>query len=1708
MQHPPDPGTPGALHYQRDAATTTTTHVEQGEIALGSVSCDGMQFWVNKRNLTSGNPRDVYSGRGALSFGLNANGEGEATGGGENGASSILISAADALTPTWRLRSRLKTFAAALVLCLNLGVDPPDIVKTTPCAKLECWVDPAPLPANKALEGIGRNLQQQYETLSPKVRYKQHLDPSVEETKKFCVNLRRSAKDERVLMHYNGHGVPKPTTSGEIWVFNKSDPCIFVWECSAAGNIVSNFNRMAERRDKDHAENGGRSSGSAPEGSEAYQALHGGGANGTNGTASATNGTAAANGASPAPAGDGSTTPGGPTSNGQTTYTPFMECIHLAACQADQILPMTPELPADLFTCCLTSPIEIALRFFVLQDPLRINTQPGDPKAKITLEMVMKIPGDLKDRRTPLGELNWIFTAVTDTIAWLVFPRDVFKRLFRQDLLVAALFRNFLLAERVMRAYHCTPISHPPLPATHNHPLWASWDLAVEACLDQLPALLDAVARTRDAQSGGQGQGLSALGQQQAAQQPLYTYQPSRFFAEHLQAFEIWLQHGGAVSSSHLASTSSPDHLALARRPPDQLPIVLQVLLSQTHRLRALILLSKFVDLGPWAVNLALSIGIFPYVQKLLQSPAVDLKPVLIFIWTRILAVDRSCQVDLLKDSGFTYFSRVLAPPSPQTPPLLIPNASEHRAMCAFILSMVCRGFRQGQVACMNNDVFKSCFTRVESDDWLLKQWSALCIAQMWADGYDAAKMMAIKEGYQDQLIFMLKDESAEVRAAAMYAIGTLLGASGMSAESGEKGSDPKGGGGTGSQMEMTERQQLKLETGVAQACVLQTKEDASPLVRKELVVVLSCVAREWRGWFVCAAWMYHEEDARQARQEMGGAGVEKDPLDGSKLVTEAMQEWGQRTDIPKDEHRENSTMMFIFKLMYTTLLDLSVDPHPEVASLACTVLDYLTALLLDSAFTRAEGSTLRIKQYKQRTSRFEPQIPTTPGIDSPSLSASGILGSPGGILSVSPEQTTAPSQLKRTDTGITAALRMSGALKRNSSIANALKNLATITGYGTPQEDAQSVASEDSQALKQPPLNTAQSQLHVQPYIPPYPMKRTETSTSVLTKRAKSQDRISRTASLGSLLHSSRADFGFSSMHEEDHKKPKPFSAADVVHALTEEDMERLRIRRFARTEAGGGAELTSNNKGMPKPNELGLGMVANEVKDDVLPLRSEFYDYSLEYFKEPQMKIPDADEPGNVMYNEQIWRSQRNQRMLESTRGEDAVAINQPWTKSVGILHNDSWPSILEFHAFEPHLAVADEADNICIWDWQNKQRLSRFSVGGTKGSSVSSMHFVNETAASLLLTASTDGNIHIFREYDQPGGALLASAFRGLVEKHPGSRRSGVVTSWEQRTGHLLVGGDSRFIRAWDARIEYPIFDFPTQAGSNCTSITSDYFGGHVFVAGFGDGVIRIFDKRLGEDRAIVRVIRQHHTWIKSVSMQKGDGAELVTGSINGDIKIWDIRSSDIPISAMNASANGLSAVAVHDQAPLFATTSSPYTTSSAYGSSTANASGGIRKGQRLNVYRIEHKDESSPDLNAFDSGRYTPSGVNGAVLKENRRVSGNGYPFPSIGATDVEGPQPVCLSSTLLRGDVGNAIGLSGGSNAASASSGQAEAMGRDAQGNSRRKWGVHQNALTFHPHALVLAVGGFDHNHGNVRLISYDKPKNSSATNGDIVRQWE
>jgi len=49
------------------------------------------------------------------------------------------------------------------------------------------------------------------------------------------------------------------------------------------------------------------------------------------------------------------------------------QCIVLAACAANEILPLNPQYPADIFTSCLTTPLPIFLRWFILQNPYRYD---------------------------------------------------------------------------------------------------------------------------------------------------------------------------------------------------------------------------------------------------------------------------------------------------------------------------------------------------------------------------------------------------------------------------------------------------------------------------------------------------------------------------------------------------------------------------------------------------------------------------------------------------------------------------------------------------------------------------------------------------------------------------------------------------------------------------------------------------------------------------------------------------------------------------------------------------------------------------------------------------------------------------------------------------------------------------------------------------------------------------------------------------------------------------------------------------------------------------------------------------------------------------------------------------------------------------------------------------------------------------------------
>lgn len=1161
-------------------------------------------------------------------------------------------------THSWRMKERMKTVSVALTLCLNVGVDPPDVVKISPCAKLMTWIDPLSMSAQKALETVGSNLQKQYERWQPRARYKPALDPTVDDVKKLCTSLRRNAKDERVLYHYSGHGVPRPTMNGEIWVFNKTytqyiplslydlqswmgHPSIYVFDCSNAGLVAESFKAYAKQLEQED-----KNSSSLPPGVE---------------------------------------------NNASAKHT-----ILLAACGSNELLPQNPELPADLFTSCLTTPIRIALRWYVLQNSGKLVTG-------LTIDMVDKIPGQLNDRRTMLGELNWIFTAITDTIAWNTLPRELFQRLFRQDLLVASLFRNFLLAERIMRSYNCEPISLPRLPPTYQHPMWQAWDMALDLCLQQLP--LD-----------GNGE----------------NFQHCSFFAEQLTAFQVWLMYGF-------------EH----RPPPEQLPIVLQVLLSQVHRLRALDLLGKFLDLGPWAVNQALSVGIFPYVLKLLQSSAKELRPLLVFLWAKIMAVDCSCQVELVKDQGHKYFLAILGDHT---------MTAEYRTMAAFILAVMMSDYRPGQVACLQGSLVSTCLEQLIDSSSDLRQWLALCLGKVWTS-YDSARWCGVRDSAPDKLYRLLKDPAPEVRAAAVFALGTFV-------YNGNEQSDHSS----------------SIELGVGMTLV-QCASDGSSLVRRELVVALAGLVEKFEQQFIVVATRIIEEEKAKDRSspvimgETAAAGsgqfgpaflhtsASNINLEPGDHLPPSLRRCSSGTSLAGSSTNISLPFNNIYSSIWKALLLLSSDPHPEIQKLSKEIMAYI----------------------KDRI--HHPRPPQSGNIMHMSSPAC-LTGSPG-------------------------------------LPANML--------HGTP-----------------PPRNhMSQSQ----------------------------------SAANGSP------------------KSPARHSNASTTPNSTHHSMQFTRHRKVF-------------DKGPSQTDDKDADEPSNMRH---LPSTTQLFQWSVKQFLKPVMQLPEDKDPVSEVYHQRQFRYLRNSRVRSRARFDQHRAGFNQLDDQIFVNRNTNTPTHLAFHPYDNYIAVADK-ENVSIWDWENGTQISGMCNNNYRHSKISSIGFINPHDRTLLLCGTDDGCVKIWRDFEK-NNAELVTAFVALTDIVPVSKGgSGLVTHWEQDTSTLLCSGDVRNIILWDLQSEARKQDIPTGADSCVTSLISDTSGRSLLVAGFGDGTVRLFDRRLSPVECRVMTLREHTGRVIKVHLQKGSEGKIISASCVGDLRFWDPRFTE-SVKVHNT-PRGFTAVDMHPRADVIA------------------------------------------------------------------------------------------------------------------------------------------------------------------------------------------
>ncbi|XP_052611669.1 regulatory-associated protein of mTOR isoform X3 [Peromyscus californicus insignis] len=980
----------------------------------------------------------------------------------------------------------------------------------------------------------------------------------------------------------------------------------------------------------------------------------------------------------------------------------------------------------------------------------------------VTLDLIEKIPGRLNDRRTPLGELNWIFTAITDTIAWNVLPRDLFQKLFRQDLLVASLFRNFLLAERIMRSYNCTPVSSPRLPPTYMHAMWQAWDLAVDICLSQLPTIIEEGTAFRH----------------------------SPFFAEQLTAFQVWLTMG--VEN---------------RSPPEQLPIVLQVLLSQVHRLRALDLLGRFLDLGPWAVSLALSVGIFPYVLKLLQSSARELRPLLVFIWAKILAVDSSCQADLVKDNGHKYFLSVLADPY---------MPAEHRTMTAFILAVIVNSYTTGQEACLQGNLIAICLEQLSDPHPLLRQWVAICLGRIWQN-FDSARWCGVRDSAHEKLYSLLSDPIPEVRCAAVFALGTFVGNS----------------------AERTDHS-TTIDHNVAMM-LAQLINDGSPMVRKELVVALSHLVVQYESNFCTVALQFMEEEKNYP------------------LPSPAATEGGSLTPV-----RDSPC---------TPRLR-SVSSYGNIR--AVTTARNLNKSLQNLSLTEESGSSVAF----------------SPGNLSTSSSASSTLGSPENEEYILSFETI--DKMRRVSSY--SALNSLIGVSFNSVYTQIWRVLLHLAA--DPYPDVSDLA-----------------------------MKVLNSIAYKATVNARPQ-RILDTSSLTQSAPASPTNKGMH-IHQVGGSPPaSSTSSCSLTNDVAKQTVSRDLPSSRPGTAGPTGAQYTPHSHQFPRTRKMfdkGPDQTTDDADDAAghksficATIQTGFCDWSARYFAQPVMKIPEEHDLESQIRKEREWRFLRNTRVRKQaqqviqkgiTRLDDQIFLNR----------NPGVPSVVKFHPFTPCIAVADK-DSICFWDWEKGEKLDYFHNGNPRYTRVTAMEYLNGQDCSLLLTATDDGAIRVWKNFaDLEKNPEMVTAWQGLSDMLPTTRGAGMVVDWEQETGLLMSSGDVRIVRIWDTDRETKVQDIPTGADSCVTSLSCDSHRS-LIVAGLGDGSIRVYDRRMALSECRVMTYREHTAWVVKAYLQKHPEGHIVSVSVNGDVRFFDPRMPE-SVNVMQI-VKGLTALDIHPQANLIA------------------------------------------------------------------------------------------------------------------------------------------------------------------------------------------
>lgn len=1223
--------------------------------------------------------------------------------------------------------------------------------------------------------------------------------------------------------------------------------------------------------------------------------------------------------------------------------------------------------------------------------------------------------------------------------------------------MVASMFRNFLLADRILRSLDCTPVSYPPLPVgVADHPLWQAWDLACETLIFQLlkdgslgnhvvavekkktnktsssASAADRNGNSCDDATADEGESVGADSSASTIKVPLPLpavpvamtssgFISAPFFNEQLSGMEVWLEfapiHKMQLASGRLES-------------PEQLPIVLQVLLSQVHRIRALRLLRRFLDLGPWAVNLSLSLGIFPYIMKLLQSP--EYKSLLVSIWASVLAFDPSCRVDLLKDGAFHHFVQHLVW-GLNTTVANVAQAAKERTMAGFVLAAACHEYPAGQAECVRLNLHGNCCVLLSSyeqgdnakDDTVemhlpahFRLWVCLCLGNMVKENVPT-QLEAYSAGVHSRLFVRLNDKNADVRAAVCYALGCLIGTAPKKEASRQNTSQHLLQQQQQQQYQQQYQQQQQQQyqqyqqhqpaPPQQQAMSFQQQQampfQSSPAFAPQHLQPTSNVVLpgggaavagvpgqlqpnfnaggvpnlQWRpqqmqpmpgqpihlaqgqqmpvlnqpmqlrapnGQPMQGQYMVHGQPVQAHHPHMGApagfflgnsvVGQGQPGLMNPPRLHQIPLEPRQLKPTVFEDRRRLELDLSVMEVLLKVIDDGSVVVRYEATvALAGAIGKYLDGFLVVAEELASSPSSSPEPKIRKST------VPMPRGLERILLDRFGAVWK--AIRSLQHDDPF-PCISKAANDVVSVVhehllrFRMENenqerdnedemkAMQLGNLLGGIDENLTTAaTESGLPRSPNSLVTlMPQSAGPKQRVHRPAELRRVVSEIVPDHSGVRSMEANALLSRSNhddKDDQPDSRPPSNYSLPKSkfyewkkNAFDTNFESSDEDNGVDLDPLSPAGAAKAY--QDRRNSDVKESGQKLATRYASLAPKP---PKPHMKSIEMILEEEDEAALMAAEE---ESSGKKKELELK---------------------EERLIRNT----------------GV----KMTSMLNFHSYEDVLMACgtkDRLSNLSMWSTQDGTQLVNFENGNPKGTRMTASTWINEETQAKFLVGTDDGTVRIWGDLLEANGEAcctqpsLVSAFNA-VPMTAGKRGSGLVCDWQPFSGTLLAGGNSKFIRCWDLEAEKAVRQMETNADGYVTTLTTawDYdslgmgstpqgyqgIGRDIVVAGHSDGTLKIFDIRAQNaanemhGRPTPRARRlgpveysEHKSWVVATSFTGYGGRyELISGTIAGDIKAWDLRMST-STRTVEVQRSTMTALAVHSKIPIIATGSS--------------------------------------------------------------------------------------------------------------------------------------------------------------------------------------